>query len=296
MSMLRKIVPFVMTAALVASCGVPSGEDTFEQIADADVPLNLASPSTTTTTTTSTVPEVLPETTTTVTDVLPEPETEPVRLYFLARDELIETRRSIETGFAPFQLIDLLAAGPDPETNPGLETAVPEGLVRSIDVVAGTATVDLVESVYDRVVRSEQLPLFAQIVLTLTDSASRFGIVTFTIDGSPTIVPVPDNLFRRTVTFDSYSRLIVNAVVNSPVTTSTVPETTVPETTVPETTVPDSADDAEPTEAVADEITGATTAAATSTSVPVDIEPTTTGAEAGDTAATTAAPPTTTAG
>lgn len=292
MSLNRKTIPFVVVAALVAACGVPSGNDTFERIEDADVPLNLASPSTTTTTTTSTttIPEVLPESTTTVPEVLPEPETEPVRLYFLARDELIETRRSIETGFAPFQLIELLAAGPDPETNPGLETAVPDGLVREIEVVAGTATVDLVESVYNRVLRSEQLPLFAQIVLTLTDSRSRFGIVTFTIDGAPENVPIPDNFFRRTVTFDNYAQLIVNAVVNPPETTSTVPETT---STIPESTVLEGEQDPESPVGVSDESTATNVTVATATTITSVAVPTTTDVE---TAITTTAAPTTSAG
>jgi spore germination protein GerM len=219
----------VVAATFAAACGVPEGPDTFEQIADADVPLNLASPSTTTTTTTTTVPVEPPETTTTAVDPLPEPETEPVRLYFLARDELIPTRRSIETGFVPFQLIELLAAGPDPETNPGLETVVPDDLVRSIDVTAGTATVDLDSTVFRRVLRSDQLALFAQIVLTLTESAPRIGIVTFTIDGAPENVPIPNNFFRRTLTFDNYAQLIVNAVVTPTVTTTVPPTTTVPE-------------------------------------------------------------------
>lgn len=245
-------IALACVASLVAACGVPEGDDTFEQIADADVPLNLASPSTTTTTTTTTVPDVPDETTTTAVESLPEPETEPVRLYFLARDELIPTRRSIETGFVPFQLIELLAAGPDPETNPGLETVVLDDLVRSIDVAAGTATVDLDGAVYRRVLRSDQLALFAQIVLTLTESAPRIGIVTFTIDGAPENVPIPNNFFRRTLTFDNYAQLIVNAVVTPTVTSTTT--TTPPTTTTPDGEEPVDSDEPTDDEPASDEL------------------------------------------
>lgn len=226
---------------MIAACGVPSGNDTFVRIEDADVPLNLASPSTTTTTSTTTTVVVPPSTTTTVVELPPDTELDPVSLYFLARDELRPVRREVETGFATIELIDLLAAGPDEQTSPGLDTLVSEGLVNSITIRRGTATVDIDDRIYNRVLLNDQTSLFAQLVLTLTTSARGVGEVTFTFDGTPDNVPTQNNLLRRSVTFDDYARLIANAIIVEPSTTTTLPpvSTTVveaPETTAPETT------------------------------------------------------------
>jgi hypothetical protein len=233
----HRTLPFGLAALvlLVAACGVPAGDDTFQRIEDVDVPLNLAEPSTTSTTSTTTTVLAPPQTSTTIPEVAPEVETEPVSLFFLTRDELRPVQRNIGTGFTPLELIDLLAAGPDAETSPGLDTAVTADLVLSIDVQDGIATVDLDQAVYNRIPFRKRSLVFPQIVLTMTEK-TRLGIVTFTFDGEADNVPIPNNLFRRTVTFDDYASLIANAVVSPSPTTSVGPTTTVEAASDDETT------------------------------------------------------------
>lgn len=224
------IATVVAAVAALAACGVPTGDDTFEEIEDADVPLNLAQPSTTTsTTTTTTTTTLVPPTTVPMpsTTAGTQPETAPVSLYFVLGDEALPVIQETISQYTPTSLIDLLATGPDETTSPGLTTLVDEDLVNDVTVRAGLATVDIDQSELRLVPDRDRALLFGQIVLTITDNGTRAGTVAFTFDGVIGEAALPNNLFKRNVTFDDYVDLIANAIV-VPETTTTTSTTSLP--------------------------------------------------------------------
>ncbi|MFN3254144.1 MAG: GerMN domain-containing protein [Ilumatobacter sp.] len=258
--MSQRIVLISVLAALsistIAACGVPAGDATLEGIPDAEIPFNLADPSTTTTSTTTTTTTLPPATTLpndapAETSTVPAPLPEQVNVYFLSRGDLIPVAKPIRAGFTRNELVDLLETGPDEAASPLLESAIVPGLIGQVVVQDGVATVDLDASAYDRIRERDQLDAIAQIVLTLTDNRTRAGQVLFTFDGEENLVPTPGNFFKRLVSFDDYFPLIADAVIPEPIPTTTAttaldttpdPETseTDPETSeTSETTVPE---------------------------------------------------------
>ena len=213
----------VVAIGTAAACGVPAGDDTLERIPDAEIPFNLADPSTTTTSTTTTVvPETtVPDDVPPETSTVPAPLPEQVNVYFLSRGDLIPVAKPIRAGFTRNELVDLLEIGPDEAASPLLDSAIVPGLIGQVVVQDGVATVDLDANAYDRIRSRDQLNAIAQIVLTLTDNRTRAGQVLFTFDGAENLVPTPGNFFKRLVSFDDYFPLIADAVIPEPIPTTT---------------------------------------------------------------------------
>ncbi len=192
----RHLVAGLVALAMVAtgvSCGVPTGDSTFDEI-DGDVlgGLNDATTTTsttTTTTTTTTISDPSLDTTTTV-PVTEPPPIATAAIYFISRGALSAVTLEVDPEAKLNELVGLLEAGPPDDGVGGRrESFVEPGLVVGTPVPdAGVILVELDGDVFDEISRSNQRLAFAQIVVTLLQR-SDVGQVSFTIDGE--IVPVP---------------------------------------------------------------------------------------------------------
>jgi spore germination protein GerM len=213
----------------VTACGIPTGDDSFQEIPAEEILFGLDEPSTTTSTTTTTVPETpattAQETTTTIALV------EQVDVYFLSRTRLQPAKFTLTSPFAPDQVVDLLEKGPPPGV--GLDSLIERGLIKSTEVSSGVIRIDLDPEIFSGIDTSDQAEAIGQIVLTMTDNVDRTGAVLFTLGGEPTQVKKGDSLLSEPdvpVTFDDYAVLLAT----SPTTTTTTTTTEVPAATVPD--------------------------------------------------------------
>ncbi|MEY4361866.1 MAG: putative Lipoprotein GerMN domain [Actinomycetota bacterium] len=177
-----------MSALLVAfsACGVPGGSSSRPIDPDAVPPALNA-------TTTTLDPSLEPTTTTIATDQSSEPSTtvpvEPVALFYVAGNQVVAIPRLLLSPAAPPQVLAALAEGlPTGDEAAGLRNAIPRGLMASVSVERGIATVDLPPTFSVDVQGSDQRLAIAQIVLTLTRRAG-IGQVIFTSDRAPLAVP-----------------------------------------------------------------------------------------------------------
>jgi hypothetical protein len=234
-------VPIAVALAVgLAGCGIPTGDASFSEIPNEDIPFGLEATTTTTTTTTTTMP-VAPATTEMATTTSIQPLLEQVDVYFLARGRLVSMRNALTSGFAANQVVELLESGPP--SGVGLDSLIDRGLIRSTEVAEGIMTVDLDPEVFARIESSDQAEAIGQIVLTMTDNVGRVGSVLFTLGGEPTQVKKGDSLLSEpgeAVTFDDYAILLAS----TPLTTTTT--TTVPVESVPDSVAPDDATPAGP--------------------------------------------------
>ena len=233
------VAPVVVLAVAfgLGACGIPTGDASFSEIANEDIPFGLEATTTTTSTTTTTLP-IAPETTeaaTTTTIAL-----EQVEIYFLSRGRLQPMPLVLTSGFAPDQVVDRLEAGPPPGV--GLTTLIERGLVNSTDIAEGIVTVDLDPAVFARIATNDQAEAIGQIVLSLMRNLRGVGSVRFTLGGEPTQVKKGDSLLSEPdepVTQDDYAVLLAS----TPPTTTT---TTVVPVTEPVPAAVDTAPAAEP--------------------------------------------------
>lgn len=237
MSPTRRIAVVCAVSVMVASCGVPTGPESFEEIDASDVPNRLNDTTTTTTTTTSppttttTLPTDPPETTT-----IPEPEplTVNVDVYFVSRGRLAPKPTPVLPPVTATELIDLLEAGPSSDL---LDNEIALNLIETTSEEDGVLTIALNERVFDRIAVRDQREAIAQIVLTFLNNLSGVGQAVFTIDGERQTVPIERSQFSDDpVSRDDYDELLVDADpdgavdVTTSTTTTTEPE---PETTEP---------------------------------------------------------------
>lgn len=208
-----------LTLVLVASCGVPTGQDSFSQIGTDEVPFRLAEQPTTTTTTeppvTTSPPSTEPDAPTTTaeatTTTLP---LETVEIYFLSRGELQPVPRELPQAYGINQLAAGLEAGPPSgATGVGLDTLIEEGLILDSTTASGIVTVELDEDEFDEIQPRAQRPAIAQIVLTYTANLRGIGQVTFTIAGQPIRVPTGNGLLSepgQPLAFDDYANMLAD--------------------------------------------------------------------------------------
>lgn len=227
--------PALVVCALLASCGVPTGDSSFSEIQPDEIPFGLNEPSTTTTTsttttsttTTTTMPDVpvttFEETTTTIA-------LEPVTVYYLSRGELQPVTVDLPRDYSRNQLVSQLEAGPPlGSAGVGLDTLIEEGLITDSEELGGVVTVTLDGLVFDEIDPSDQRLVIAQIVLTFTGNLRGVGQVAFVLDGEPLGVQKGDGLVAdpdTPVSFDDYRELLVDAPsTESGTTTTTDPVT-----------------------------------------------------------------------
>lgn len=213
---------------VVAGCGVPTGEATYNEIPPGEIPYGLDATSTTTsttTTTTTTVPDAPP---TVVTTTEAPSRVESVDIYFLSRGRLLPVPRDLNPNPSPDQIADVLEEGPPDDL--GLDTLIEDGLIVTATEAGGVLTVDLDADTFDRIPNTQQTEAIAQIVLTMINSLRRIGQVTFTLDGDPIPVRKGNGLSSgvgEPVSFDDYVVLVVSPP--SPPSTPASPDPALPD-------------------------------------------------------------------
>jgi len=237
----------VGTMGLVAmGCGIPTGEDSFDSLADDEVPFRLAEESTTTSSTTTTMPPPTapPTTTPDVPDTTAESTTttlptEIVDVYLLSRDGLQPVPGELPQEYGIAQLAALLEAGPPlGAAGVGLDTLIQPGLIGESGVEGGVVTVDLIDDVYELIRPEDLRAAMAQIVLTFTGNLRGVGQVSFTKEDTPLRVPKGNGILAEEgepLAFDDYNVMLADPTIGP--SSETVESTTTTTTTsVPPTT------------------------------------------------------------
>lgn len=167
-----------LTAAtiLLAACG-PRVQQSAEVLRG--VPQELSASTTSSTTSTTIASD------TTSTSVA----TEPVTLYVILENRLIQTSHDLPSGATEQDVLDeLLELSVDPILGSTIRSALPKGLTASVTVERGLAIVDTGASLLTDISPLDQRLAIGQIVLTLT-SRPGIGQVSFFVDGKPQSVP-----------------------------------------------------------------------------------------------------------
>lgn len=222
----------VLGAVALTSCGVPSGDSTFEQIPSEEIPFGLDQTSTTTTSTTTTTTTIVDPPPTSTSTTVPA-RTAPVELYFLIRGRLQPEIRDLPAGISAYQVADILEEGPTPGF--ALDTLIEDGLIVSTSEAGGVLTVDLDSDTFDRINTTQQTEAIAQIVLTMVRSVLGIGQVNFTLGGEPIAVKMGNSLLSEVgqpLSFDDYANLLRTAPVTTTSTTSTTTTSIEPTATV----------------------------------------------------------------
>jgi hypothetical protein len=234
----RRIAAVCTVAAMAAaSCGVPTGPESFEAIDGAEVPNRLNETTSTTTTTTTTTTTMLPTTqpdqaATTTTTTEPEPPTEFVDIYFLSRGELRPQATEVLAAVTANDLIFLLEAGPASDL---LDTEIRSRLIETTSEDDGILTIELNDLVFQRIPERDQREAIAQMVLTFLNNLTGIGQAVFTIDDERLIVPVGNGQSTEDpVSLDDYENMLVNADPET-TTTTVAPTTAAPPTEAPAT-------------------------------------------------------------
>jgi hypothetical protein len=222
----------VASATLLAACGIPTGDDTFDAIPPEEVPFGLDATSTTTTTTTTTLPDV-PDTTAAPTTTIAI-RLDVAEIYFLTRGRLRPLEVELAPGFTALDVADQLESGPPPDV--GLDTLIEPGLIVGASESRSVLTVDLDPDTFARIPSTEQTEAIAQIVMTMVSSLRRVGLVNFTIEGEPISVKKGNSLLSdvgEPLAYEDYVVLLANPAPTSDTSTTSQTTTTEPDPAQP---------------------------------------------------------------
>jgi hypothetical protein len=200
-------------AVVAVSCGVPTGDATFEDI-DGDVLGGLNDPTTTTTTTTTTsttvpqVPDSAVETTTTVPVTDAPPLAATVTAYFISRGRLSPATFEVDPSYGLNELVVLLENGPpDDSVGQRLQSFVEPGLIIGTPTSeSGIIQVELDGDEFDAIMLRNQREALAQIVVTLLQNTPAVGQVSFTIDNQVVLIPT-DSGSQEAAAVDDFNQL-----------------------------------------------------------------------------------------
>jgi hypothetical protein len=251
------LTALLLIGGALASCSLPA-DDQVTTFSPDDLPIDLTSPSTTTTSTstTTTVASTGGETTdsppptTAPPTTLPIVDREPIRVFYrvsLTSDSMTRVTVNLATPVQLMAVIRELEVPNDEIRATGIRTSVRVNLIETVDVERGVATVALSKDELDKMSLQEQQRAVAQIVLTLTSfvtpDAGAIALVSFSVDGEPISVFLPDGTNTEAgtpVTFADYVVLIEGQPTTTTTTTSTTTTTAPPGgTTLPvEPTLP----------------------------------------------------------
>jgi hypothetical protein len=208
----KVLTAIAFVAAVTGACGVQTGDDSFTVIPPEEDPFGLDATSTTTstTTTTTTTLPVTPDTIATTTTVV---RFESAEFYFLTtRGRLQPVIVQLPPPFAADQIADILEAGPPPDI--ALESLIEEGLIVGSSEARAVLTVDLDAETFARIPNTQQTEAIGQIVMTMTSSLRRVGLVNFTIDGEPISVKKGNSLLSdvgEPLSYDDYAVLLASS-------------------------------------------------------------------------------------
>jgi len=226
----------VALGALLAACGIPTGESSFKEIPAEEIPFDLdaTSSSTSTSTTTTTIPLAPATTVSQSTSTIP---LEEVDIYFLSRGRLQPVPYALQRDFGADQVVSLLEGGP-PAGAPGagLETLIEQGLITATDQAGGVVTVDLDPEIFGRIPSFDQSEAIGQIVLTMVSNLRGVGQVLFTLGGEPTQVKDGNGLLSgegQPVSGDDYRVLLITSSANPDASTDSTTTEVPPAETVP---------------------------------------------------------------
>lgn len=159
-------------AVLCAGCSVPN-ESTAQRIPRADVPFELAGP-----------------TTTSAGAVVGNPDEERVKVY-LVRDDRLTIVFHVASPADPPNVLALLARGPTTsETDDGMRTALVPDLAKIIEIDGDVITIDL-DREFTSLAPTEQRLALAQITFSMTQ-LQAINFVRFLVAGQPASVPRGD--------------------------------------------------------------------------------------------------------
>mgnify|MGYP006268675999 FL=1 len=140
--------------------------------------------------------------------------TEPVTLYAILENRLIQTSHDLPSGSTEQDVLDdLLAMSDDPALGSTVRSALPKGLTATVTVERGLAIVDTGASLLTDISPLDQRLAIGQIVLTLT-SRPGIGQVSFFVDGKPQSVPRGGGDLASAgspVAYDDYIQLVAPA-------------------------------------------------------------------------------------
>jgi two-component system, OmpR family, sensor histidine kinase MtrB len=234
----RTLAVSAALASVVASCGVPTGDDSFSVIAPEEDPFDLDETSTTTTTTTTPPTTTLPVTPDTVAPTTTIVRLEPAEFYFLTtRGRLQPVVVDLPPPFAADQIADILEAGPPPDV--ALESLIEDGLIVGSSESRAVLTVDLDADTFARIPSTQQTEAIGQIVMTMITSLRRVGLVNFTIDDEPISVKKGNSLLSdvgEPLSYDDYVILLASPPPAVASTTQPPDDTTAESTVSPEPT------------------------------------------------------------
>ena len=194
----RRIALVVSAIALVAACG-PRVQHNATPLGG--VPQELFASTTTSTTSTTIVSNT----------TSPSIATEPVTLYVILENRLIQTSHDMPSGSTEQDALDeLLELSDDPTLGSTVRSALPKGLTATVTVERGLAIVDTGASLLTDISPLDQRLAIGQIVLTLT-SRPGIGQVSFFVDGKPQSVPRGGGDLAAAgspVAYDDYMQLV----------------------------------------------------------------------------------------
>ena len=248
----RRIVCLLAVLVVVggglASCSLPA-DDQVTTFSPDDLPIDLTSPSTTTTPTTTTTTTLVASTGGETTDVPPPTtppptttpivEREPIRVFYrvsLTSDSMTRVTVNLATPVQLMAVVRELEVPNDEIRATGVRTSVRMNLIEAVEVEGIIATVELSNDELDEMSLQEQQRAVAQIVLTLTSfvtpDAGGIGLVSFSVDGEPISVFLPDGTNTEAVEPVTFTDYIV-LIEGQPTTTTTTSTATTSTTTTP---------------------------------------------------------------
>ena len=238
-SMNRLLLVGVAAVALAASCGV-AGDGELQEINSAEL---FGLDETTTSTSSTMFPSATAPVDNTTGPTSSTIATEPVELYFLDGNRLVDVSIDMARSPSPSRVVAALLTGPPSgEIGIGLRTLLPEDLVNTVvESAAGYVTVDLAGEPFQQIDPADQRAAIAQLVLTLT-ARPGVGQVRFTLDGEP--LPVPRRGGLQSAPGEPVSRLdyesMLRVIEPEPTTTteSPAPADTAPASPPPVTPPP----------------------------------------------------------
>ena len=170
------VVSCVVSAILLAACGIPT-DDKPRTIPSDQVPFDLLATSTTSPATTA------------------QPQTESIDVYLIRDAKLTTMKRNVAAPPTVGSALAALIQGPRADTEPGLTSAVKSTEVQGAQVSASVATVSVTPAFAQRPLE-EKIWALAQIVYTAT-AISDVESVQVVSDNSPIDVPRGDGSETR---------------------------------------------------------------------------------------------------